>query len=125
MFMFITVRAKNWCQSCPIRTRYLLIAAFLASNNPIESDTMKFIGSKNERRKKTRKSDDDDIGGGSSGDACNNNKTTSNSGAGVNRYFSLERLLSIYAQIAGIVNHKESIGFGSIQIYATVIILLE
>jgi hypothetical protein len=38
----------------------------------------------------------------------------------VPRYFSLERLLSIYAQIVSIVEGRKPVGYGTVSIYTTV-----
>lgn len=36
------------------------------------------------------------------------------------RYFSLERLLSIYSQLVGHVEGRRALGYGTVSIYATV-----
>lgn len=51
------------------------------------------------------------------------NKAAAAKGGGallIPRYFSLERLLSIYAQIVGIVEGRKPVGYGTVSIYATV-----
>ena len=39
---------------------------------------------------------------------------------GASKYFSLERLISIYAQVAGIITHRPAAGYGDTALYATV-----
>jgi hypothetical protein len=50
------------------------------------------------------------------------NKAAAKGGSAVlvPRYFSLERLLSIYAQIVSIVEGHKPVGYGTVSIYATV-----
>jgi hypothetical protein len=59
-FSLSLVRLDTWCQYCPIRVRYLIIACFLAGHNPKESDGMKFVGEQMGRRKKQRAGTDND-----------------------------------------------------------------
>jgi hypothetical protein len=56
-----TVRPDNWCLLCPIRVRYLIVAAFLAGHNPKESDNLKFVGEQAGKRKKQRAGSDKDV----------------------------------------------------------------
>jgi hypothetical protein len=88
-----TAMPKNWHLNMPLSRKYLFVAAYLASKIPKEIDDAIFAGRKRKRRKVARKgtdpADDDEpasteFGGGGSGP----------------RPFSLDRLTSIFAQIA-------------------------
>lgn len=54
------MRLRAWVQGCPLRVRYLLLAAFLCGVNPKESDNLKFGGAQEGRRKKQRLGTDHD-----------------------------------------------------------------
>lgn len=52
---------RGWCRQCPLRVRYLIIAVFLAGQNPKETDGAKFQGEQQGRRKKQRVGSDKDV----------------------------------------------------------------
>mmetsp|Transcript_755 Transcript_755/g.1637 ORF Transcript_755/g.1637 Transcript_755/m.1637 type:complete len:191 (-) Transcript_755:996-1568(-) len=105
----LPVRMRVWASNMPTRTRYLLLAAFLAGVNPKESDNLKLTGGRDQRRKKQRLGCDGDpdlkVGAGAAG-------------LQGSRWFSLERLTSIYTQIVGIVTHRPAVGCGDAGMYA-------
>lgn len=116
--MFL-VKLNEWYQYCPIKVKYLIIAAFLAGMNPKESDRMKFIGDKVERRKKQRTGSDNNPDQLKGNNNSNNNELRNNQ-QGFIQYFSLERLISIYVQIVSIITHESPKGYGDVSMYSTV-----
>lgn len=76
-----TFLATDWDAHLSMSMRYLLIAAFLASNNRKETDANTFGNIKKSKRRKLRAGQEEE-------DETNSGKT-----------FTLERLLSIYSQI--------------------------
>lgn len=54
------VRMESWCFYCPIRVRYLIVAAFLAGHNPKEYDSIKLVGLQQGKRKKQKQGTDKD-----------------------------------------------------------------
>ena len=99
-----------------------MIAAFLASNNPKESDVQKLTDEKSGRRKKARLGTDDAVlttstsAGGELGGSL---KT----GKGLQfRSISLERLVSVFLVVAG-TSFKDGLtprGYGNVEFYAMV-----
>lgn len=103
----------------PLSHKYLLVAAFLASYNPKESDESTFAGKKRGKRKKGRVGQDDDAQGMNDHDGAGSNGGGGGVGAGGGRQghvglrvFSLDRLASIFAQIAS-TGGVEKLGGGA------------
>lgn len=104
-----------------------MIAAFLASNNPKESDVQKLTDEKSGRRKKARIGTDDAVttaggaagGGGAGGELGGSLKT----GKGLQfRSISLERLVSVFLVVAG-TTFKDGLtprGYGNVEFYSMV-----
>lgn len=88
----------NWISNVPIRARYFLLAAYLASKNPKESDKFTFGDSRRGRRKRVREGQDGDDGaGGSGGGGTEGGAATHLSHAP--QSFTLDRVLAIYRHI--------------------------
>lgn len=79
-----TLRGQNACVDLPLSIKYLLIAVFLASNNAKETDDFVFAMRQRGRRKKQHVGTD----------------TSQIVDAIAARTFTLDRLLSIFAQVA-------------------------
>ena len=116
---------KGWSDFCPPRVKYLIIAAYLAGINPKESDNLKLVADRAGRRKKPRLGADPDQEvapvAPSAPSASSASSASFSSGAGaLSRFFSLERLMSIYAQVAGIITHRVPRNYGDVPIYSMV-----
>ena len=77
-----TLRGATSCVELPLSVKYLIIAVFLASNNAKENDDYIFAMKQKGRRKKEKVGTD-----------------SSTTDASASRSFTLDRLLSIFAQI--------------------------
>jgi hypothetical protein len=97
-----SLRNKNWLTGMPLSEKYLIIAAYLASVNTKESDDYVFAGKKQGTRKKVSAGHDDDI-------AAEVALIRGNSGS---RTFKMDRLTSIFAQIAS-TGGVEKLGGGA------------
>lgn len=86
----VAVLAKGWCMDLSVMARVMLLAAFLASRNPQETDRTTFGNALKGRRKKPRQ--------GVDGAASSKQQDIYDTRA-VPRAFGLERLLAIYLQI--------------------------
>lgn len=75
-----------WMGALPLRTRCLLIAAFLAAHNPSASDNLTLLGDTVRQRRRVSNREE-------------NASKASDDGRGGLQLFSVERLLSIYAQL--------------------------
>ena len=85
-----TFQGAKWCDHLTHNTKYLILAAFLASNNPKETDDHTFgVNNKRGKRKKKKMGTESDEGSNST-----------------NRSFSIERLMSIFSQIVCINGNK-------------------
>ena len=117
VFIHFAVRMKTWCNFCPVRVRYLIIAAYLSGVNPKETDNLKFVAGRDERRKKQRIGTDNDPNFADKGSKA---AAAAASALGRKVAFSLERLISIYAQVVTSVTQHTAHGCGDVAIYATV-----
>eukprot|EP01039_Chlorochromonas_danica_P008221 gene8221-9068_t len=75
-----------WMGALPLRTRCLLIAAFLAAHNPSASDNLTLLGDTVRQRRRASNREE-------------NASKASDEGRGGLQLFSVERLLSVYAQL--------------------------
>ena len=91
-----SLRSRNSCSELAKSRKYLLIAAYLASRNPKESDSAVFAMAKKARRKKVHM--------GKVGDEAEKKEEAKGQ-----RPFSLERLLSIFSQIS-IIGETSALG---------------
>jgi hypothetical protein len=101
LFCMHVVYGANWISNVPIRTRYFLLAAYLASKNPKESDKFTFGDSRKGRRKRVREGMDDDgaaTDGGGPGPGTHMTHSP--------QPFTLDRVLAIYRHIYG--SHEDS-----------------
>ena len=89
--------SKNACVDLPKAHKYLLLAAYLASKNPKETDDFVFALKQKGRRKKDRAG------------VNYQEREQEHSRAASARAFALERLLSIYSQIS-IIGETNAIG---------------
>lgn len=85
------MKYRGWCSSMPLSEKYLTVAAYLASVNRKETDDSVFAGKQKGKRKKVSAGHDDDMV-----DVTAVRTSTSIS----SRSFTLDRLASIFAQIA-------------------------
>jgi hypothetical protein len=92
--MLFTVKGKRWCIDAPLRMKYLMIAAYLASMNPKETDFNTFNDHSNIRKKRNR------VSSSRSSDNTINSKQIELIG-GRNRSFSFERMCCIFTSIIG------------------------
>ena len=113
----------------PHRLKYLLLACFLAAHNPKGSDNLTFIGEKSKKRKQqettggnAKESIQESMNATNQSSSHASNKTQSS-----NRYFSLERLLSIYAQVLNICSNHQTVdaGYGSALLQALIMTLVQ
>lgn len=109
----------------PHRLKYLIVACFLASHNPKGSDNLTFIGEKSKKRKAQEST------GANAKESLEASMTNtqgasqSNKAQSSNRYFSLERLLSIYAQVLRLsVQEAEDACYGSASLQALIMTLV-
>lgn len=116
----IQVRSKDWLQFLSNRMKYLIIAIFLAGANPKDSDSMKFIGDQSKRRKRVLRDSDDHNNANSRGGNSSSQNITARRKLDCIQYFTLERLLSIYAQVVGIIIGKSAYDYGDMSLYANV-----
>jgi Origin recognition complex (ORC) subunit 5 C-terminus len=86
------VRPRDWYVHIPLSQKYLVVAAFLASYNPKETDEFTFAGKKRAKRRKLRAGEDEDH-------TADGAPKGGNAGSGL-RVFSLDRLFGIFAQLA-------------------------
>jgi hypothetical protein len=89
----------RWIGDIPFKTRYLLIAAYLASQNSKDSDKFTFGDAKKGRRKRVRGGHDTaqhQAEGGAQGSTASTHAPQS---------FNLERLVTIFKHIYG-TNHR-------------------
>ena len=94
--------ADQVVKQLPLKLQYLIISAYLAANNPKSSDDLTFLSEKNKKRKWSKISSTENL------------KENSDERSGINgRTFSVERLLSIYAQILHINEGISTIDYGS------------
>ena len=91
-----SLRSRNSCSELAKSRKYLLVAAYLASRNPKESDSTVFAMAKKSRRKKVQL--------GRAGDEAEKKEEAKGL-----RPFSLERLLSIFSQIS-IIGETSALG---------------
>lgn len=102
--------------SVPVTLRCVVIACFLAAHNPKESDNLKFVGEKSRKRKQPSES----TGGNQIETFVPNAQSNSSSskGSSPDKYFHLERLLSVYSHVVQICNssfHEAGFGQPSLQ----------
>ena len=97
------VKCRGWCSSMPLSEKYLLVAAYLASVNRKETDDSVFAGKRKGKRKKVQAGHDDEFD-----DVTQTRNPTSVS----SRSFTLDRLASIFAQIAS-TGGVEKLGGGA------------
>ncbi len=88
----IIVRGKGWVSDMPFKSRYLVIAAYLASKNSKDSDKYTFGDAKRGRRKRPREGNLDAIGENSQG--ANASILTH-----APLSFTMDRLLAIFRHI--------------------------
>lgn len=89
-----TVRGRSWIVNIPYKTRYVLLAAYLASKNTKDTDKFTFGDSKKGRRKRPREGFDSslaEVGGAQS--------AVSAALMHAPQAFTLERLLTIFKHI--------------------------
>eukprot|EP01034_Spumella_vulgaris_P024380 gene24380-30721_t len=89
-------RNPGWCEQLSRRVRYVLMACFIASNNPAESDLMKLTEAQSGRRKKQRFGVDTSAADASSSSSAVSLSSLSGRSALPSRCFSLERLHGIF-----------------------------
>jgi hypothetical protein len=90
----LIVLGYHWCDNLPLVEKNLLLASFLASNNPQQTDSTTFGNALKGRRKRLRAGQDPDQESlGSQSKSNDQNSLVSH------RTFGLERLLAIYTQI--------------------------
>lgn len=86
-----TLQGVDWCKHLALSVKYLILAAFLASTNPKESDDHTFgINNKRGKRKRARAGIDEE------------NEGQKKLRASTSRAFSLDRLMGIFTQIINI-----------------------
>lgn len=111
----------------PLRMRCLMIACYLATHNPKESDNLKFVG---DRAKKRKSSEIASSNNSNPKETFSSINTTGSSSSGAstrtNKVFSLERLMSIYGQVLHIctMQHIDAL-YGDANIHAMVNSLVE
>ena len=93
LVVHLTVLGKGWCLDLSVMARVMLLAAYLASRNPQDTDRTTFGNALKGRRKKARVS-----AGGAPGEG-GGGKMDIHDHRCVPRAFGLERLLAIYIQI--------------------------
>ena len=87
--LLLTVHPVDWCSNIPLSEKYLILAAFLSSENHKSSDDFVFGGKKKGRRIKIAAGHDDEE------TAAAETLTADSS-----RCFSMDRMTSIFAQLA-------------------------
>jgi hypothetical protein len=85
-----------------------LLAAYIASHNPKNTDNLKFISDRSKKRRKTDVVKENNVGNQDNDNANDKNNTANNSNNNSSQIFSIERLLSIYAQILFLCDHSLS-----------------
>ncbi len=98
----------------PKRLRYLILAAYLAANNPKSSDNITFIGENTRKRKHSSLNNQSSAGGGTGKDLIGASATVTN------QLFSVERLFSIYCQITRICEGQFYEDYGRPQLHSLV-----
>jgi Origin recognition complex (ORC) subunit 5 C-terminus len=97
------VKCRGWCSSMPLSEKYLLVAAYLASVNRKETDDSVFAGKQRGKRKKVQAGRDDEV---------EDVMLARNPASASSRSFTLDRLASIFAQIAS-TGGVEKLGGGA------------
>jgi hypothetical protein len=105
----------------PLRMRCLIIACYLATHNPKESDNLKFVGERSKKRK-----NGDHAAGSEQKDSSGPSHSSSSKASLTNKCFSLERLMSIYGQVLHIstVQPFDAL-YGDVNIHAMINSLIE
>jgi hypothetical protein len=87
-----------------------LLAAYIASHNPKNTDNLKFISDRSKKRRKTDVVKENNIGNQDNDNSNDKNSASNanNSNNNSSQIFSIERLLSIYAQILFLCDHSSS-----------------
>jgi hypothetical protein len=119
---FKIVLGVSWVNSMSLSTKYLILAAYLASCNPKESDKDIFTGSQKGKRKKSKNRTQNGTSASSSSSSSRNGATASNSemgavaGLGVTispRVFDLERLLGLFILVVAHIEGNSAAPSGS------------
>jgi hypothetical protein len=108
-----------------IRQRCLIISAYLAAHNSKDSDNLTFVGDKSRKRKTVTSSETAGSNAKESfaGSSSSHVVSVTTKAPAIHRYFPLERLLSIYAQVLKLCcAGKDDVrpAFGNIQLHGMI-----
>ena len=101
------------CSSIPRRMKFVILAAFLAAHNDKNTDNLKFNVDRSKKRRKSDVVKENNAGNQDNeniNDPSNKNNpsNSNNSNNSTSLTFSIERLLSIYAQVLLMSDHSSA-----------------